>query len=315
MSEPYSRLPLRGIVVFEAAARHGKFGVAAGELQMTQAGVSQHIAQLEAELGLPLFLRTRRGVVLTPAGEKLLEVAQNSLRRMAEGYGQVQRMAGRRAIYLLTDYGFATWWLLPRIAALSEMIPDVEIRLVTQQSCDEVTHGEFDLAVLFGNGDWPGFRARMLFAEEVFPVCAPSYMGAGTAPVSSADLAEMRLLHLRGAGKQRWFGWDDWFAAGGIHRPARRQELTFNNYQIVLQAVLLGQGVGLGWSPLVDELVADGALVRLSDAALHSQRGYHLIEPTKGPANPLVEQVVNWLLAAAPLVAGRLPDTLAQAAE
>jgi len=315
MSEPFSRLPLRGIVVFEAAARHGKFGVAAGELQMTQAGVSQHIAQLEAELGLPLFLRTRRGVVLTPAGEKLLEVAQNSLRRMADGYGQVQRMAGRRAINLLTDYGFATWWLLPRIAALSEMMPDVEIRLVTQQSCDEMTDGEFDLAVLFGHGDWPGFRARMLFAEEVYPVCAPSYAAGRKGAASMAEIAEMRLLHLRGAGKQRWFGWEDWFATAGINRPARRQELSFNNYQIVLQAVLLGQGVGLGWTPLVDDLVAEGALVRLSAQALRSSRGYHLIEPAKAPANPLVEQVVNWLLAAAPLVPGRLPDMLAQAAE
>lgn len=297
MSQGFGRLPLRSLAVFEAAARHGKFAAAAEELLMTQAGVSQHIAQLEADLGVTLFNRRHRGVALTSAGERFQQSVEQGLRTLSDGYASTRRLGGERTVNILTDFGFAAWWLMPRIAALSDLMPEAEIRLVTTQSEIDAATGDFDLAILFGHGDWPGCTADLLFQEIVYPVCAPSFLGDRATPLSPSEIAKLRLLHLRSNAPQRWFDWDEWFAGMEASPPARHQELVFNNYQIVLQAVMLGQGVGLGWAPLIDELIANGSLIRLTDTPLSSSRGYHIVRPTRSAdANPHAAIVADWLL-------------------
>lgn len=298
ISTGFGRLPLKSIAVFEAAARHGKFSAAAEELLMTQAGVSQHIAQLEADLGIPLFNRKQRGVALTSAGAQFRQSVEQGLRTLSDGVASLKRLGGERTVNILTDFGFAAWWLMPRIAALADLMPDVEIRLVTTQSEIDAASDDFDLGILFGHGDWPGCSSRLLFREQVYPVCSPAYLGDRKVPLSPEDIADMRLLHLRSNAPQRWFDWDDWFAGMGAPSPARHQELVFNNYQIVLQAVMLGQGAGIGWAPLIDDLVAAGTLVRLSDTPLSSDRGYHIIQPARtADVNPFADTIANWLIA------------------
>ncbi|WP_285019139.1 LysR substrate-binding domain-containing protein [Novosphingobium sp. fls2-241-R2A-195] len=297
-SAGFGRLPLKSLAVFEAAARHGKFAAAAEELLMTQAGVSQHISQLEADLGVTLFDRQHRGVALTHAGAQFRQSVEQGLRTLSDGVASVRRLGSERTVDILTDFGFAAWWLMPRIAALSELMPEVEIRLVTTQSEIDGSSADFDLGILFGRGDWAGCTSRLLFREEVYPVCSPGYLGDRRLPLSPEEIARLRLLHLRGQAPQnRWFDWEEWFAGMGAPLPARHQELVFNNYQIVLQAVLLGQGVGLGWAPLIDELVGSGSLVRLTDTPLSSDRGYHIVRPTRtNHTNPLAETIASWLL-------------------
>jgi putative choline sulfate-utilization transcription factor len=297
MSASFGRLPLKSLAVFEAAARHGKFSAAAEELLMTQAGVSQHISQLEADLGVALFDRKHRGVALTSAGANFQQSVERGLRTLSDGVASVRRRGNERTVHILTDFGFAAWWLMPRIAALSELMPDVEIRLVTTQSEIDASSADFDLGIMFGHGEWAGCRSHLLFAEEVYPVCSPAYLAGRERPLMPDDIAQMRLLHLGSNGPQRWFDWDEWFAGVGAAPPRRNQEFVFNNYQIVLQAVMLGQGVGIGWAPLIDDLVNAGTLVRLSDTPLRSDRGYHIVRPARThDINPLADTIAAWLL-------------------
>jgi len=296
----FSRLPLRGMAVFEAAARLGKFSAAAQELAMTPAGISQHVAQLEDTLGAVLFHRGRRGVTLTDTGQRFLLAVEQGFHTLAHGVADAQRLGAHPTVNILTDFGFAAWWLMPRIAMLSELMPKVDIRLITSQGSLQQPGDDVDLAVLFGEGEWPACRSRRLFGEDVVPVCAPSYLQASLGdrrpPLSAKDIASMRLLHLHGNGPQRWFEWEDWFATMGAERPRGTNELVFNNYQIVLQAVLLGQGVALGWKPLIDDLLANGSLVRLSERSLTSTRGYHLLEPVGRKPDPYAAQIAEWLV-------------------
>src|SRR5215472_10344347 len=277
MASDLARLPLRRLVVFEAAARRGRFVAAAEELAMSQAAVSQHVAMLEDELGTALFTRGHRGVGLTTAGEALRLAVQEGLRTLQSGVTAARRVRKKRTLHILTDFGFAAWWLMPRITNLSEMAPDVELRLITTQSDDVAGDPDFDLAILFGAGDWPGYRAQRLFQEEVYPVCSPAYLGDRALPTPE-EISRMRLLHLRGPSALRWFSWDDWFSAMKLPPVSRPDDLMFNNYQLVLQAALQGQGVGLGWAPLIDALVESKTLVRLSATPLMSERGYFVVE-------------------------------------
>lgn len=251
---------------------------------MSQAAVSQHVAALEAELGAALFTRGHRGVVLTPPGEALRLAVVEGLRTLQSGVSAARRLAKKPTLQILTDFGFAAWWLMPRIATLSDVAPDVEVRLITTQSDDVADDPDFDLAILFGAGDWPGQRAQRLFQEEVYPVCSPAYLAERPMP-SPAEISRMRLLHLRGPSAQRWFTWNDWFSAMKLPPVSRAHDLAFNNYQLLLQAALQGQGVGLGWAPLIDPLVESRVLVRLSITPLTSERGYFVVEPAGAPVS------------------------------
>ena len=297
MASRFHRLPLRGLTVFEAAARHGRFTAAAGELLMTQAGVSQHISQLEAELGVELFVRRRRGVELTSAGTAFLKTVEQGLKTLSDGVATARRQAGRKSLTILTDYGFAAWWLMPRLAALSELLPGVEVQVATTQAGIETTNADFDVAIMFGQGDWSAYHTTSLFPEEVYPVCSPAYLGHRGKPMPAAAIAQLRLLHLRGPSRDRWYTWDDWFAAHGTQPDAGQQDLAFDNFQLVLQAALVGQGVCIGWAPLIDDLVASGGLVRLANKPLRSTRGYHIVEHVNRPYAANVSTLKSWLLA------------------
>lgn len=294
----FHRLPLRGLTVFEAAARHGRFTAAADELLMTQAGVSHHISQLEADLGVELFLRGRRGVQLTSAGTAFLETVEQGLKTLSDGVASARREAGQKTLQILTDYGFAAWWLMPRLAALGDLLPGVEVRLATTQAEIDVTDADFDLAIMFGHGEWSAFRTSPLFAEEVYPVCSPGFLADREAPLRPEEIATLRLLHLRGGGRERWYNWADWFSAHGLQPVSGSHDLAFDNFQLVLHAALLGQGACIGWTPLIDEHVANGSLVRLASEPLRSTRGYHVAEHLNRPYAANVATLKSWLLAA-----------------
>src|SRR4051812_47375253 len=113
MASRFHRLPLRAMTVFEAAARHGRFTAAAEELLMTQSRVSQHISDLEAELGVSLFVRRNRGVHLTSAGTAFLDTVERGMKTLSDGVASMRRNVGSKTLQILTDYGFAAWWLMP----------------------------------------------------------------------------------------------------------------------------------------------------------------------------------------------------------
>jgi LysR family transcriptional regulator, glycine cleavage system transcriptional activator len=297
MANPFSRLPLRSLMVFEAAARHGKFVGAAIELQMTQARVSQHIAELEAMLGLSLFHRRYRGVELTGPGSDLLGAVRQGMQIVANGFEAAQRLSSSQTLTILADFGFAAGWLMPRIETLRAAMPQTEIRLTTVQSGTDFSHVDYDFGILFGDATWPGCRTRLIFGEQAWPVCAPSLLrGRAGDPVLQRVPPETCLLDLTPSGDQRWFRWADWFRATGAPLPPPHRFVSFNNYQMVMQAVLQGQGVALGWAPLIDDL----PLVRLSDSPLTSERGYFLVEPGRVHANPHARRAIDWLIEALP---------------
>ncbi len=286
------------MAVFEAAARHGRFTGAANELTMSQARVSQQISELESELGVELFLRRHRGVELTPAGAALFANVEQGLKTLAEGVDRVRRQATRRSIQILTDYGFAAWWLMPRLTELERLLPGIEVRVATTQAEVDATSADFDLGIMFGRGGWGSYRTTPIFSEEVYPVCAPAYLAGRALPLAISEIQGMRLLHLRAPGKDRWFTWADWLAAHDLPASGDQDGPAFDNFQLVLQAALLGQGVCIGWTPLIDDLVAGGGLVPLSRTPLRSKRGYHVVEHGDRPQRPEVVMLKTWLLEA-----------------
>ncbi|WP_431262908.1 LysR substrate-binding domain-containing protein [Roseateles chitinivorans] len=286
---------LQSLIHFESAARHLNFTSAAEELGATQPAVSLRIRKLEDELGLPLFDRLHRGVRLTHEGERLLETVQQTLEALRLVTADMRTQQSRRTLTLSTDFGFAKLWLLPRMVALRQAIPELQLRVLTSQSEPDARVGVPDLSVIFGECPDAGSH-RLLFAESVVPVCSPALLRHGLP--TPRELAAMPLLQLEQHGPTaRWMSWADWFRGRGQRAPAASDAITFNDYSLVVQAAVSGLGVALGWAPLVDDLLASGELVQADAQPLQTSRGYFLSTLRPWQSHGLQGRFCDWLVA------------------
>jgi putative choline sulfate-utilization transcription factor len=298
MSDQDRLPPLQMLSVFESAARLASFTAAARELGSTQPAVSQRIVQLEAELGAPLFERGHRGVTLTAEGERLFEAVRQSMATIREAVADIRAARAKGALTILTDAGFATYWLVPRLMDLRQFLPDINVKVVTSQLAFDPRRDHADVAIAFGDGHWSPCTATRLFQEEVIPVCSPKFREMHRHIAAPADLYALPLLHVQPTEPERWLGWNGWFAAHGLRPPGDRHGSTFNSYALVMNAALTHQGVALGWLPLVNELIASGQLVALFDEPVTTSRGYFLVCPPARPETPAAPAFRRWLFAA-----------------
>jgi len=299
---------MQTLSAFESAARLASFTAAARELGSTQPAVSQRIVQLEEDLGAPLFERGHRGVTLTPEGALLYEAVRHGLGMIREATADIRARRATGALTILTDAGFATYWLMPRLARLKESMPGVNVKIVTSQLGYDPHRDHADIAIAFGDGHWPPCTSTRLFAEAVTPVCSPALRDLHPRVSRAADLTTLPLLHVQPTEPERWLAWHTWFAAHDLAAPEESEGMMFNSYSLVVQAALMGQGVALGWTPLIDELVASGQLVRLLDTPVTTARGYYLVCPPARPAPAAVPLFRRWLF-------GELRDDLTDIGE
>jgi putative choline sulfate-utilization transcription factor len=281
--------------VFEACARLLSFTAAATELGTTQPAISQQIQRLERQLAARLFERVYRGIELTASGGLLLDHVQEALEAVRAGVEAVNARPARELLAVATDFAFAAYWLTPRLARFYQLNPQVDVSLITSNRPLVVLGGDVDLAVAFGDGHVRGGEAQMLFAEQVFPVCSPQLLADHRSGAASVNLAVMPLLHLKAMAGQQWFEWPGVFQAFGLSPPPAPASPGFDTYTQVLSAALAGQGVAIGWSRLVDDLLQQGLLCRVVEGMVASSYGYHLLLPQRKRRMRLVRRFVDWM--------------------
>lgn len=296
MSELKQLPPLQALVFFEAAARHQNFTAAAQELGTTQPAVSQRVGWLEQDLGVALFKRQHRGVALTAEGLRLFEAVREGLGVIGTAAAELRASRSAPVLTVATDFGFAAYWLMPRLHALRELVPDLDVRIFTSQNGFDLRKEPVDAAIGFGAGAWPGCEAELLFPEVVRPVCSPAFAARHGLSGAPQQLAGLPLLHLERPVPARWLGWADWFALHGLPASHGHHDVTFNNYPLVIQAALAGQGVALGWTPLVDDLLAAGQLLALGEPE-RTECGYFLVLPRSARLAGVLAVFRRWLLA------------------
>jgi putative choline sulfate-utilization transcription factor len=295
MFESLGDMSLDLLRAFESAARLRSFTAAAIELGTTQPAVSQQIKRLEDQLTTRLFDRIYRGIELTDAGEILFSHVQAGLQSMDAGLIAVTDQHQHEVLQVATDFAFAAYWLMPRLHRFHEANPDVDVSLVTSERSHSMLRADIDVAVLFGDGRFKQGESRWLFSEEVFPVCSPQLLAGREPPLPTQVLCDFPLLHLRGEGSASWFDWSGVFRALNIpHAPAPGQ-LRFDNYTLLIQAAIAGQGVAIGWRHLVDALLDQGLLCRPIAATAVSGYGYYVVLPQRKRRVQIVQQFVDWL--------------------
>ncbi|MEQ8355625.1 MAG: transcriptional regulator GcvA [Kiloniellaceae bacterium] len=287
--------PANALVTFEAAARHLNFTRAAAELLVTQAAVSRQVHLLEDNLGVLLFERRGRGLSLTAAGRRLHEAVTMGLSHIANTAADLRRIRREGELTVSTSVTFANYWLMSRVAKFRAAHPEVQLRLVASAPVRDLTASGIDLAVRYGRGKWTGAEALHLLDNQVFPVCAPSYMAQRRPLQSVTDLLEETLLHLVEF-DSNWVSWEAWLAALGVRAPMRGPSLEFDNYLVLTQAVLDGQGIALGGGRLAEDFLDRGLLIRPIEAMLRSEQSFFLLVPRDQPLTEQAAAFRDWIL-------------------
>ncbi|WP_052248944.1 LysR substrate-binding domain-containing protein [Leisingera sp. ANG-Vp] len=289
--------PLPQLHTFEAVARRLSFTAAADELCLTQSAVSRQVKVLEDNLGHALFLRRHRAIDLTPEGRQLFAAVTRGFEEISRCVDGLRAAQAPPQITVAASVAFSYYWLMPRLERFSARHPAADLRVLATDQQVDPSKGDADIAVLYGDGHWPGTKARRLFGERVYPVCSPTYLQLHPELRQPADFLEQTLLHLEGGGNI-WGGvdWQVWLAQQGVTGQPQRPGIRLNSYPMVLQAAEAGRGIALGWSYITDPMLADGRLTCPADRPLETGEGYYACTSEDKISNPLIRDFLKWIL-------------------
>lgn len=286
----------RALLLFHSAARHGSFSRAAADMNVGQPAVSHGIRQLEETLGTRLFIRRPRGVELTEAGTRLAARLQTAYTEITAGIQEVVAAGdAHERVTLMVSTSLASYWLMPRLAQFKQLHPGIELRCITQDTDRDVRTGDYDLCIPLGRGRWPGFHAWQFAEEEVYAVCSPAYLERMPPLTSPGDLLSQDLLVLEERYHSR-IDWPGWFRGVGVDVRRPVEGATSNDYSLVLQAAIGGQGIALGWRHIVQPLLDEGVLVRAVEAGVRTENAFFIIAPASTALRPAVIALRDWLM-------------------
>lgn len=294
------RLPnLNAIRAFEAAARHGSFARAAEELGVSHAAVSRHVRNLEAELGVALFERHPRHIVLTGEGSLFARSATDSLSALELGSSRLRGGGGGGRVVLDIDSDLAALWLMPLLAGAEFRALDVQLDVRCRPDPPRTVLGEVDLALTWGAASCVGFSARPFLEMRTFVVGAPALLEQGPEPEHPDFLLSHPLIHERGL-----YWWRTLFRTLGRPLEEARGHLFFNRSHLCVDAAVRGLGLFIGDDVICREQLALGSLLRLPGPCPPARDRYYLLTPDTAALSRPVRLVRDWLLAAAEAQAG-----------
>ncbi|MBP0597979.1 LysR family transcriptional regulator [Herbaspirillum sp. LeCh32-8] len=250
-------LPLNAIRAFLAAARHQSFTLAAQELNVTHGAVSRQIKNLEDYLGMPLFERRIRQVLLTERGRQFFDEASPALDMLAGAARRVMRDAPTRTVNINVRPSFAVRWLIPHLAGFVERYPGIEPRVVTSTAIVSRAPAPFDIAIRRGETNWPeSLKVQRFMEDELLLVASPALLKQ-TPLADARAIAEHTLLLSR----SRRGDWEEWKKLAGLKRSKQQPMLHFDHVHFVLQAAVDGLGLALSPVSLADNDLRSGRLV------------------------------------------------------
>jgi DNA-binding transcriptional LysR family regulator len=308
--EPRSRqLRLDLLHAFEAAARHLSFTLAGAELFISQSAVSRQIQQLESNLGVALFERRHRSLVLTEAGHIMQRAVNDSLDRLRDAASRVRPATRARHVAVTCTPGFASFWLIPRLARFTSEHPQVDVRISATLEMIDLERSDLDLAVRFvpiSAGTGP-----VLFEEEVQPLCSPGLLRDPRRPLKTpADLELHTLLTVHDPQAEvPTMDWEPWLQLMHIEEVRPANTVRYDRYSEAVEAAIAGQGVVIGRLPLLARFVDEGRLVAPFRTSAASKRGYFITLGPQGEHNLDAKDFVNWLVQEAALAHAREAQT------
>lgn len=286
--------PLRSLRAFEASARHLSFTKAAEELFVTQAAVSHQIKSLEEFLGVKLFRRRNRSLLLTEEGQSYFSDIREVFSALQDATDKLLSRSEKGALTISLPPSFAIQWLVPRLADFNRQEPDIDVRIKAVDMDEGSLVDDVDVAIYYGKGHWPNLRADKLYQEFLIPLCSPQLL-QGSKPLQSLDdLAHHTLLH--DSSRKEW---KQYLKENQLDKVNVNQGPIFSHSTMVLQAAALGQGVALGNNVLAQPEIDAGRLVTPFDKVLMTQQAFYLVCHDNQAEAGRIARFRDWMLALA----------------
>jgi LysR family transcriptional regulator, glycine cleavage system transcriptional activator len=304
--------PLSALRTFEAAARHLSFTRAADELHVTQAAVSHQIRTLEEHLGVMLFRRLNRRLLLTDEGQLLMPSVRRAFDELLAGVERVRERCMGGTLTISTTPSIAANWLAGRLGRFQALHPEFEIRLMATPRLIDFAREGVDCGIRYGFGEWPGLRALCLLNATLVPLCSPRLLEGPRPLRTPADLAHHTLLHTL----DDMDDWRLWLQAAGVTGVDPTRGLKFESLPLALRAAVSGAGVVIVAGPMANDDLDAGRVVQPFDLELPRECAYYFVAPEASADQPKIRAFRDWLLQevdAPP--SGRTPADMALASD
>jgi LysR family glycine cleavage system transcriptional activator len=284
--------PLAAVRVFEAAARHENFTTAAAELGMTQAAVSYQIKLLEERLGVPLFRREKKRVLLTDIGRRVAPQIGRAFDALDSAFATI-RAEDEKLLTVSTSNTFANTWLAWRIGGFQMGHPDMAVRLQTSDALADFAADDVDCAVRSGLGSWSDLAQNIMLQIDFTPMCSPEFLARHGGRIGVADLLRLPLI----SPHDPW--WAFWLREAGVDTPdgPPRPGVRLDSQAHEGHAAMAGQGVAMLTPFFWRNDLADGRLVRLFAQVSTRGYGYWFVCPEHRRNVPKIKQFREWLFA------------------
>jgi LysR family glycine cleavage system transcriptional activator len=290
--KPSTRMPsLRALRVFQVAGQHLSFKEAADELYLTASAVSHQVRNLEAFLRIDLFERKTRALELTDAGRKYYDFLSGMFARLEAETHQLWAEYGRRLIRLCVPPFFSQELLMPRLREFQDLVPDTDVRLMTQPSLMAVHPSDADLSILLGAGHWPDLETRPLFDRRILTACSPDYRKkARIRSIKDLD-GQTLIVH-----ENRPHSWVNWAQAQEVRPPRAGKILRFDSMAAVVQAAAQGLGVAIVSWPLSERWFEEGKLVRALKDEVRTHESFYLAYRPEEAEREAVVRLIDWIV-------------------
>jgi len=198
-------------------------------------------------------------------------------------------------VTLSISTAYANYWVMPRLPRLHRALPGVDLRLQVVDRDLDLEFENVSLGIRRGRGDWPGYHSASVAREELLAVASPSYLAAQGVPRSLDDFAQHQFIHLEEPFRPRP-QWRDWFKAFELDYVDRGEGLRLNDYALVIQAAMAGEGIALGWRHVVTGLIKSRLLVPVVAQTWITGEEFHLIWSDQTTLSDSARQVRDWII-------------------
>lgn len=278
--------PLSALRSFEAVARLGSVSQAAVELCITHSAVSQQLKLLENQLSVPLFSKVGRKLQLSEAGRTYALKVRVTLAELSDATRQLQQAPPQQTLVLAVLPSFAQQWLLPRLPRFRQRFPHYRLTLHASLDIQPLAYGQIDMGIRMGRGGWQGLQQEVLLPERLIVVAAPHFCH-GRLPATPQDIVRSPIVHT----VESWHGWCQ---LAQVAEPPPGW-LWINDSNLLLAAVLQGEGVALMRESLVAGYLADGRLRQLSPLSVPHPSSLWLVWPQHPQLSGKQADLRSWL--------------------
>lgn len=298
--QPGGMPPLNWLRAFEAVARHSSFKLAAEELNVTSAAISQQVRSLEEFYDVKLFVRLTRALELTRLGKLAAPLMSKALESFKEACDVIKNDVHREWLTLTAPFTFCMKWLMPQLERFNEQYPNIEIRINATDDLLDLNQGEADIGIRYGDGNYPNLDVENLMTGSYCLVASPDLFEKSESIKNVSELAQYAFLHTDWRGSSNFVpNWDMWLKAAGIPTNVAKKGRghKFSNEMMTINAAVSGLGVALvSYANAIDDLKSGKLLKLFEDVQFRSSNfDYYIVRPSSGDSSSVAAILHAWL--------------------